>query len=307
MDARERVLVTINTDDILEALGWDAGPTLSGRAARHPVRRAARLAARGPAFIFAREIRVFDDDVALRGVRRAARSLLRRFVRRCDINGAEGIPPRGPVLILSNHPGITDTLALLAAIPRADLKILAADRPFLRAVPAAARSLIFITERREQRVAAVRQAIDHLSSGGALLTFPAGEIEPDPAVLPGAVESLTRWGPSALLFLRRVPETTVVPVVVSGVLAPGAQRHPLTLLRPKGPDRERLAAMLQVVAHTLFPPIWRVDVTVDLLPPLSGQALSEQGDSAMAAITARVRTHLGEQASPGRSVRGRRR
>lgn len=298
MDARERVLIEINTDDILAALGWDRKPV---------VRAAARLAARGPALVFAREIRAFDDDIARRGITEAAGSLLDRHVSRCDVSGAEGIPPRGPVLILSNHPGMTDTLALLAAIPRADLKVLAADRPFLRAIPAAARSLIFIPDQKEHRVAAVHQAIDHLSSGGALLTFPAGEIEPDPAVLPGAEDSALRWGSSALLFLRRVPETSVVPVVVSGVLAPGAQRHPFTLLRKRGAERERLAAMLQVVTHTFFPGIWRVRVAVDFLAPLEGRAFAEAGDSTMDVITTRVRSHLRGQALPGWPARGRRR
>lgn len=303
MDARERVLIGINTNDIMEALGWDTAPTLTARGAR----RAAILAAKGPAFIFAREIRAFDDDIARRGIRKAAGALLGRYARRYDVTGVEGIPPTGPVLILSNHPGITDTLALLSAIPRADLKVLAADRPFLRAVPAAAGSLIFLSDQKEQRVSAVRQAMRHLTDGGALLTFPAGAIEPDPAVLPGAADSLARWGSSVLLFVRRVPETTVLPVVVSGVLAPGAQRHPLTLLRRKGAERERLAAMLQVVTNTLFPWVWRVHVTVAFLPPLDGRGLARQGDSAIAVITDRVRSHLHGQTSPGWSDHGRRR
>lgn len=290
MDARERLLLKINTDDILEALGRPHSPL---------VRHAVRLAAKGPALVFAREIRAFDDDIARRGIRKAARTLLNRYVSRCDANGADAMPQHGPLLILSNHPGMTDTLALIAAIPRPDLRILAADRPFLRAVPAAARSLIFISDERGHRMAAIRQAIRHLSSGGALLTFPAGKIEPDPAVLPGAVDALGQWGPSTLLFLRRVPATEVVPVVVSGVLAAGAQRHPLTLLQRRGTERERLAAMLQVVAHTLCPGVWRVRVVVDFLPPLNGAALADRGDSAMDVITACVRSHLRGQASPG--------
>jgi hypothetical protein len=288
MDPLERALLDINTADILSALGWGDVPVL---------RRAVALAVRAPAAAFARRVRRFDREVLEAGVRRAAVTMLRSYVRRLDVRGAARIPARGPVLLLSNHPGMTDTLALFSAIPRADLRVLAADRPFLRALPAMSRSLITVSGQKEKRMQAVRQAVAHLRGGGALLTFPAGEIEPDPAVLPGAAQGLARWSPSTLLFLRFIPDCTVVPLVVSGVLSPQALRHPLTLLRRKGRDRERLGAMLQMVVHTLVPSLWPVDVSVDVLEPFAGSQVEGGEERALGLLRERVASFLDSRES----------
>jgi hypothetical protein len=84
-----------------------------------------------------------------------------------------------------------------------------------------------------------------------VLTFPGGRIEPDPAVLPGAVEALESWSSSADLFARLTPGLAVVPVVVSGVISPSALRIPLTHLRRRKRDREWLAATLQMLIPAL--------------------------------------------------------
>ena len=156
MDPRERALIDINASDILTALGWENIGFL---------RRWVALAVRAPAAEFACRMNAFDQEVDTAGVRAAARTMLASYVRRLRVCGARGIPDRGPALLLSNHPGMTDTLALFAAIPRDDLRILAADRPFLRALPAMTRSLILIDDRADQRMQAVRQAVRHLRSG----------------------------------------------------------------------------------------------------------------------------------------------
>jgi hypothetical protein len=184
MDPRARTLFEVNIDDILQAFGWRGVPAL-----RWLVRHIARL----PALRFAREMTLFDEAVEACGITAAARSHLALYVRGMRAHGMERIPREGPVLLLSNHPGMTDTLALFSSIPRADLLAIAVDRPFLRALPFASRSLIFIPDEREKRFTAMRRAVTHLRAGGALLTFPAGEIEPDPAALPGAVQALERW------------------------------------------------------------------------------------------------------------------
>ena len=275
MDARTRELFEVNIDDILAAFGWENAPVL-----RPLVRRVARR----PALAFAREMTGFDERAAAAGAQAASRELLSSFTRGVTVTGAERIPPRGPVLLLSNHPGMTDTLALFSAIPRDDLRVLAAERPFLRALPAVVQRLIFIPEDGSKRLGAVRRAIDHLRAGGALLTFPAGEIEPDPAVLTGATAGLDRWSESTSVFLRLAPECTVVPVIVSGVLAPQAQRHPLTRLRRRRVDRERLGAMLQVLAHTLRPEAWRVRVRVDFPAAFTARELSGRGPASRAPL-----------------------
>jgi hypothetical protein len=282
MDARERKLVDINTQDIVDALG------IPGRR----LQRSIGLALRRPARIFARQLRAFDDDTAAAGLRHSAEIMLSSFIRCLAVGGADHIPGRGPLILLSNHPGLTDTLCLFSAIPRADLRILAADRPFLRSLPAVARSLLFISDPGRERLSAVLQAVAHLRSGGALLTFPAGAIEPDPAVMPGAALSLSSWSPSTMLFLRRVPSAVVVPVIVQGVISSAALHHPLTLLRRNRRDRERLAAMLQILAHSIAPALWGVSPRVDFLRPFAGEELVRAGDHAPLMIRERVAAFL---------------
>lgn len=295
MDPRTRTLLDVNIDDLLEAFGWQDTPLVHGL-----VRRLARM----PALRFAREMTAFDDAVEASGVAAAARAMLAGYTRAVRARNLQCIPATGPVLLLSNHPGMTDTLALFSSIPRADLLALAAERPFLQALPAARRSLVFLSEDRARRFAAMRRAIDHLRAGGALLTFPAGEIEPDPAVLPGAEQALERWSGSSINFLRFVPDLTVVPIIVSGVLTPRTQRSPLTLLRRQRADREKLAAALQVLVHALFPSAWRVSVTVDVVAAFRGRELIAQGDRARGVITGAVADflRLRGRASPGSSL-----
>src|SRR5208337_3641093 len=170
-------LIAINTLDILAALGLGDLRFL---------RRCIELAFRYPARMLARRLVRFDDEVVASGLRAAAPIIISAYARNLAVNGAERIPTSGPVILLSNHPGMTDTACLCAAIPRPDLRILASDRPFLRALPAASRSLFFLPDQPEKRREVLRRSISHLRAGGALLTFPAGEIEPDPSVLPGA-------------------------------------------------------------------------------------------------------------------------
>ena len=129
-----------------------------------------------------------------------------------------------------------------------DLRVIALDRPFLRALPNVARHLILVPNHDVGRMGAVRAGVKHLKQGGALLTFPAGEIEPDPATFGRrkALDSLACWSKSFALFARRVPRTRFVPAIVSNVISPEAQRDVLTRLRRTAHDKQRLAAALQV-------------------------------------------------------------
>jgi len=282
------VLVDVNIQDILAALGVP-----SSGFAQAIARRLARL----PALRFAREMTEFDLDAGRRGIAAASRSLLSGFVREVRLRGLSRVPSTGPLLLLSNHPGRTDTLVLLSSIPRDDLLVLAAERPFLQALTAASRWVIFLSESRERSFAAMRRAVSHLRAGGALLTFPAGEIEPDPDVLPGAAEALARWSPSTLSFSRLAPEAIVVPLIVSGVLQPRAQRVRLVrLLHRRREDQERFAAMLQVLVHTVAPRRWRTRVTLEALQPFTAGELLAHGERASAVLTGRIASRLRERA-----------
>src|SRR5713226_5158714 len=60
-----------------------------------------------------------------------------------DVNGRERVPTRGPLLVVANHPGVSDAVALLAALGREDAWIVAAEFPFLRAMRLASRRFLF--------------------------------------------------------------------------------------------------------------------------------------------------------------------
>jgi 1-acyl-sn-glycerol-3-phosphate acyltransferase len=187
------------------------------------------------------------------GIDAGGRNALRaHYVRDLRVVGREHIPPAGPVLVLSNHPGATDTLCLFAAIGRADLNIIAIKNPFLDSLVHTTRHLYHVGEDAAQSMRTVRLATAHLRQGHAALTFPAGRIEPDPEVHEGAAESLDAWSESAGIFMRLAPETVIVPALVSGVIWKKTARHWLTKLRPTRDEQEKLAAALQMFAMVAF-------------------------------------------------------
>ena len=239
---RVEVLTRVCTDELLDAFGL--GGLDRGR-------RPLELLSRVPARRLARQVATYDEIVGESGLAAGGAWAVGRMARRLEVEGKENMPPEGPLLVVANHPGLADALALFATVPRRDLRVVAAERPFLEALPNTSRHLIPVSEASPGRSGAVRTATRHLRDGGAILTFPGGEIEPDPAVLPGAVEALERWSGSLDLFARLVPGLTVVPAVVSGVLSPTALRNPLTFVRRQPRDRQWLAASIQMVTPAL--------------------------------------------------------
>lgn len=240
--ARLDELVGLTADDLLAGLGLASLPVGAALA-----RRLARWPARG----FARTVAAFDDRVRADGLVSAGAWIVQRLASGMIVVGRPGVPAVGPLLVVANHPGLLDAPALCAAIGRPDLRIIATERAFLRALPATAPYLIFLGATPRGRLAAIRGAARHLAAGGAVLTFPAGRIEPDPAALDGAIASLDGWAPALAVMLRVARQGTVLPAIVSGVLAPRALRHPLTRLRRGTADREWLAALVQILRPAL--------------------------------------------------------
>jgi len=264
----EKELIRINIDDMLVSLGWQNSKILRWLAAplfHYPARQ------------FARQVLDYDRGVRDLGLAGGARRLLTTYVNEFIVHGAENLPASGPTLILSNHPGMVDTVALFAALPRPDLRVLAAVRPFLAALPATRPYLFFVPEN-DGRSEVIRQTARYLRDGGAVLTFPGGQIDPDPRCMPGASAALDKWSPSTGLFVRMMPQVQVLPVIVSGVIAPQSLQHPFTRLRRHPRDRERLAATLQILARVFLPRIWPVKVHVDILPPIPGSELMANPD-----------------------------
>ena len=233
-------LTKINLDDLVSSFGGEKHPFLSS---------AIRCIFKNPARKFAGQMVDFDTSVSQTNLAEASRTIMRKFyVRDVRVHGSEYIPQSEPVLFLSNHPGMADTISLFAAINRTDLKIIALNRPFLESLANTTSQLIFVADESSKRITAVRQVANHLKNGGAALTFPAGEIEPDPFVYPGALDSLNNWTDSAGIFIRFARDVKIVPVLVSGVIWDKAARHWLTHLKRTRKEREKLAAALQLLA-----------------------------------------------------------
>jgi hypothetical protein len=273
-------------DDLFRSVGFSATGwprRLFGPLLWPPALRAAKLAA------------TFDEYVAQSGICEAARWILPRFVNDVEVRGAEHIPEEGPVLIASNHPGTYDALAIASRLVRKDLKLVVSGIPAFRGLAFTRQQLIYATNDAHVRMSVAREVIRHLEDGGALLIFPTGKMDPDPAVLPGAQESLARWSPSLELVLRKVPQTHLVVTIVSGVIAPSCLRNPIARLQKEIKRQQELAEFIQVIQQlffgirdTLIPritfgePLTAAELTSQDAPPGSLKAIIENAQHLLA-------------------------
>jgi hypothetical protein len=194
-----------------------------------------------------------DHEVEQNGAMAGARWLLKYFVTGHEASGTDLIPKEGPLIIASNHPASYDGMVISAYIPRSDYKIIIGEIPPYRYLPHVSQNAIFSPNVKNTfgRMQTMRNAIDHLKEGGALLIFPRGGIEPDPAFMPNPDSEFDKWSRSLEIFLQRVPRTRVLVTTVSGVIAPALMRHPITLFRRTRADRQRLAFIYQMICQVL--------------------------------------------------------
>jgi hypothetical protein len=234
----EQTLAELSSEELVAALGIARAPA--------PLRAAARAAFRAVSLPLGRALARFDKSIEALGVSRAAAEMLDDLGARWVRVGPRP-PARGPVLVVSNHPGAYDALVLMATLERDDVAVVAADRRFLRAMPGLQRHLVFVPEGPSSatmgRAIGLRRAVAHLAHGGALLHFGAGRIEPDPPFLRAGSELLAPWRPGTGALLRGAARCAgvVVPALATGVHSPRAkqllvtriaERHGLTTLAP---------------------------------------------------------------------------
>jgi 1-acyl-sn-glycerol-3-phosphate acyltransferase len=266
------ILTQINLDDLVSSFGWEKYPLLAS---------SLRFLFARPARKFASQMVEFDNAVGQKNLAEASKAIMRKYyVNDVRVHGIENIPQNVPALFLSNHPGMADTISLFAAINRTDLKIIALHRSFLESLANTMRQLFFINDEPSRRMSAVRQVSSHLRNGGSVLTFPAGEIEPDPLVYSGATAALNKWTDSAGIFIRFAQDTKIVPVLVSGVIWERTARHWLTKIKRTRLEREKLAAALQLLAmitHDAKPTTVHVQfakpITLDEIGSTDSQAI----------------------------------
>ncbi len=242
MTSNFEALTQINLDDLVSSFGWQNNPLLA---------RLLRILFLKPAQTFARHMVEYDEVVGSHGIVDGGWNLVSRYVKDLRIINVDRIPDSA-FLALSNHPGMADTVALFAALNRKDLHIIALDRPFLNALPETTKQLFYVYDDPAKRMTLVRQVSAHLKSGGATLTFPAGHIESDPDVYPGAVESLQDWTDSVGVFVRMAPNAAILPVLVRNVVAVKYAKHWLLKIKKTKEEREKLATALQLLGMILF-------------------------------------------------------
>jgi len=255
-------LAQINLDDLVNALGIQN---------RRLLTRATRSLFRGAARRFAKQMLDFDAIAGTEGLAKAACVTERLYVRDVRVFDADRLPA-GSFLALSNHPGMTDTLALFASLNRNDLKVIALNRPFLLSLPHISQQLYYVTEDPAERMALVRHVSAHLRNGGSILTFPAGHNEPDPDVYGGAIDSLESWTDSVGVFIRLAPQTPIVPILVRNVVWKRMAHSSIIRIKQTRDERELLVVALQLLATVMFN-LKPVTVTVQIGKPITAREL----------------------------------
>jgi hypothetical protein len=272
---REKII-----DEIFYALGLsrDGAPRhIFGPLFMRPAGRLGLIAARA------------DEAAATSGISGAARHILPDLSLRVSARGTEAIPTEGPLLVVANHPGGLDSVAILAGIPRNDINVVISDVPFSRAFEAAGRYFVFAPPGPAGRAAALRTAIERLRAGKALLIFPHGDVEPDPELGPGSHEAIGDWSRSLEIMVRKAPETRLVAAIASGALSPRFARSPLVRIRRSAPRRQKLAEVLQFIRQATRPGSVRLDIRLSFAEPVDGAELIAKGTMpAVAAIARRL-------------------
>lgn len=193
------------------------------------------------------------------------------------VHGTENIPPDGPVLLVSNHPGYFEGMAITAQLPRQDLKVLVGGIPYFSHLPNMKQHIMYTDRSTDRNIVALRKTIQHLRSDGIVLIFPTGHADPDPDYMEGAHRRFEDWSESIALIMRRVPETRLVPVIVSGIIQPKFINHPLARRQPELVPRMRVAGFFQIYSQFRSenrPPLSHPRVTFG--EPIDGETLAKQ-------------------------------
>ncbi len=233
------------------------------------------LFGRLPAIRFAKIMQQFDRLVSEKSIWEAAREVLHEFTDGWVVNTQSEITASGPMLVVANHPGMADSLAAMAAVPRSDQSMIVIERPILVAMPNASRNMIFVDEENPLRIDLVRKVIKKLQDGETVIMFPRGNLEPDPALTFGATDTLGNWSASIGLFLSKVLDTILQPLLISNVYAPKAWFSQVSRQIKTPKLRQQVSMVLQVAMQRVFPKGgWKIPIHVTIPPPLATREIS---------------------------------
>jgi len=206
-----------------------------------------------PARKFTRLLLEFDAALKYVGVSSACEHIYPYFFDDMVVQGVENVPKEGPLILASNHPGGLDFISIAGHAKRDDLKVIASDVDFLRELPEGRKSLINMPDDPRSQFKALKEALKHLEQGGMLILFPTGLIDPDPKYFRNAKEHIERWSKSLEIFVRKVSEVQIQPIIVSEAIGERFLfKHPLVKAQKRRIDRQRLAEFLQVMNMVFF-------------------------------------------------------
>jgi len=275
-------LERLSVEEIVSALAMTKAPravrAIVAGVARVPSRRLGRLLAR------------FDADVGEHGLAEGARRVIRALGARVEVTGE---PPRGAALVVANHPGSYDSLATMAAIGRDDVAMIAAERPFLRAMPSVSKHFVYVNDAPDAaataRAAGLRDAVAWMKAGRVLVQYGAGAIEPDVRFDRGEILGTWWHGTGFLAGRAAALGIPIVPLFVSGVHSARAKR----LLVVRAAERRGVTTIAPLVQATM--PGYR-DVQVDVrfgAPVDADRVRSANGAEARTAIVREAVLALG--------------
>ena len=235
----------------------------------------------------------FDRNVLQFGFSKAMAIALEDFASSVQVRGAENIPPKGPLLVVSNHPGTYDSLVISSQLGRDDLNLITGDIPFLRSLPHA-NARFFCIDEEGGRITATRKAIRHMQNGGAMLIYGYGHIEADPAVYNDAPVTIDHWSESLDLFARTIPELRIIVTAVSNVVSAKWRNSILYHLRKDPVDRRRLVEFGQMIYQFLRPRRLLTAPFITFAPPAKRDELllESNSDQVLPAVIARAKALL---------------
>lgn len=218
--------------------------------------------------------RIIKED----GFPAASKWVLSLFCKPAKTHIQHEIPQEGPLLVAANHPGAYDSMVYASQLARKDVSLIATEIPYLQLLPLTSSHLIYAArDNSTSRAIAMRQIIRHLRSGGAMIYFASGHRDPDTAVYPGSVRNIDAWLPVFDFFYKYVPGLKILPAIGSGILSDHWAYHPITRVRRKPLDRQRLAEFCQVISQLIRPGKLLVTPTVSFGRAVSQQDLEREG------------------------------
>lgn len=261
------------TDELMLAMGlppqaWSR--RVVDPLARWPTNRLAQLAVE------------FEYRLTKSGLAEAAHWMLFRFIETVNVCGVEHIPTEGPLLIAANHPAVYEALAIAANLERDDLQIVISGEPFTHTLPATARHTICVDS--DSPGLAIRTMTRQLQTGGAILIFPSGLVDPDPNIEPGSAQVIKTWSSSLELLLRRIPKTRLIVAIVSGVLTPSTRYNPLTRLIKAPWNKRKAALILQLIQQLAFGKNFGLNLQVTFGKPVTAAELDNSESNLMPEI-----------------------